>query len=111
MFLEDITTTPTTTTTTTTTTKITWDGCALPHYKGDGSCDDENNTMECDWDGGDCCGDNVNTLWCTDCQCLDPAFKCEDNSNTCEYWANQGYCDHTYVSYMQSECKKSCGLC
>ena len=29
--------------------------CALPNYKGDGNCDDENNNKGCAYDGGDCC--------------------------------------------------------
>ena len=38
----------------------------------DGYCDDINNNMDCSYDGGDCCGCNVNPAWCTECQCLDP---------------------------------------
>jgi hypothetical protein len=40
-------------------------------YRGDGDCDDQNNTEECGYDGGDCCGDNVKTKYCTECQCLE----------------------------------------
>ena len=39
---------------------------------GDNYCDDENNNEGCGWDGGDCCGDNVNTQYCSACECLDP---------------------------------------
>ena len=39
---------------------------------GDGYCDDINNSPDCTYDGGDCCGDNINTDYCTECQCLDP---------------------------------------
>ena len=39
---------------------------------GDNYCDDDNNNEECGWDGGDCCGDNVNTQYCSACECLDP---------------------------------------
>ena len=46
--------------------------CGFPMYKGDGYCDDPNNNCGCDWDGGDCCGDNVRTLFCSICKCLDP---------------------------------------
>ena len=35
-------------------------------------CDDDNNNGACAWDGGDCCGDNVNKQYCTACKCLDP---------------------------------------
>ena len=37
----------------------------------DGYCDDINNNVDCTYDGGDCCGSNVNTAYCTDCQCLE----------------------------------------
>ena len=57
---------------TTTTAKPTTSGCAYPGYKGDNYCDDENNNANCDYDGGDCCGDNVDTSYCTQCLCLDP---------------------------------------
>ena len=46
--------------------------CGTPSWKGDNFCDDENNNCGCEWDGGDCCGDNVNTDYCSICQCLDP---------------------------------------
>ena len=42
-------------------------------FVGDNYCDDENNNAGCNYDGGDCCGDDVNTTWCDDCQCLDPS--------------------------------------
>merc|ERR1712223_907441 len=41
---------------------------------GDGYCDDDNNCSTCQYDGGDCCGDNVQTIYCSDCQCLDPSY-------------------------------------
>ena len=25
--------------------------------------------MECNYDGGDCCGSNINTQYCVECQC------------------------------------------
>ena len=43
--------------------------CANPSWIGDGYCDDETNNEICVWDGGDCCGDNVNTNYCNDCNC------------------------------------------
>ncbi len=36
---------------------------------GDGGCDDVNNVEGCFFDGGDCCLDDVNTEFCTDCEC------------------------------------------
>ena len=37
---------------------------------GDGFCDDITNNKDCNYDGGDCCGPDVNTQFCTECQCL-----------------------------------------
>ena len=47
--------------------------CGFPNWFGDNYCDDENNNEECGYDGGDCCGDNVYTFYCSACQCLDPS--------------------------------------
>ena len=44
-------------------------GCEVPGYHGDSYCDDGNNNEACFFDGGDCCGSNVNTQYCTECQC------------------------------------------
>lgn len=46
----------------------------LDSFIGDGTCDDEVNNSQCNYDGGDCCGDSVDTDYCTDCLCLDPNF-------------------------------------
>jgi len=46
--------------------------CRVPVWKGDGYCDDVNNVASCEYDGGDCCGTNVNTAFCSTCACLDP---------------------------------------
>ena len=65
----------------------------MPNFVGDNECDDENNYESCDWDGGDCCGKNVNTTYCSACECLDPKAPicrspdnfgdnyCDDNNN------------------------------
>ena len=37
-------------------------------FLADGFCDDENNNVECYFDGGDCCFD-VFTYFCVDCNC------------------------------------------
>ena len=42
-------------------------------FLGNGFCEDEYNNEGCQFDGGDCCGSNVNTSECKKCQCLDPA--------------------------------------
>merc|ERR1711860_368441 len=44
-------------------------GCGSPQWQGDYWCDDENNNAECAFDGGDCCGDNVQTTYCSICEC------------------------------------------
>lgn len=46
--------------------------CTDPDFKMDAYCDDDNNTPECDYDGGDCCGVGVNTEYCDECECRDP---------------------------------------
>ena len=43
----------------------------IASFIGDTYCDDSNNNLECNYDGGDCCGANVNTNWCTECLCLE----------------------------------------
>ena len=40
---------------------------------GNGLCDDLMNNAECDYDGGDCCGNNVTYGNCSQCACLNPA--------------------------------------
>ena len=42
----------------------------FPHYIGDGWCEDENNNAGCGFDGGDCCGPDVKTSYCSACECL-----------------------------------------
>ena len=41
-----------------------------PNWIGDSYCDDETNNDGCDFDGGDCCGPDVKTAYCTECECL-----------------------------------------
>ena len=56
--------------------------------QGDGYCDDVNNHKDCDYDGGDCCGENVKKSYCNICECLDPYYKCEFPQNQ-----GDGFCD------------------
>ena len=46
-------------------------GCSNQNWHADGYCDDVNNNEACFFDGGDCCGSNVNTDWCDECLCLE----------------------------------------
>ena len=51
---------------------ISWcTGCMYehPYTIGDGVCNDETNNEGCSYDGGDCCGSNVITQYCTECIC------------------------------------------
>ena len=43
--------------------------CANIGLVGDRYCDDITNTLECNFDGGDCCGVDANTQYCSECQC------------------------------------------
>ena len=64
-------------------------GCEKPGWYADGECDDVNNNEACFFDGGDCCGSNVNTQYCNICQCLE-----EGGGNDCNAgWIADGYCD------------------
>ena len=40
-------------------------------YIGDGYCDDGNNNADCEYDGGDCCGLDINTDYCFECNCFE----------------------------------------
>ena len=69
------TTTNQSTSQTSNTPPTTASGCVFPDYQGDQFCDDENNNANCHYDGGDCCGSNVNITYCTQCLCLDPSHQ------------------------------------
>merc|ERR1712004_36443 len=68
-----------------------WDSCSS-NWVGDGACDDECNTEDNSWDGGDCCGPDVNDWWRVDCECLDPnsedfgAVGGQDEEDPCTFW-------------------------
>ena len=54
-----------------TSTTTTLSGACTQYWIGDAHCDDINNNVECNFDGGDCCGANVNTDYCSVCLCLE----------------------------------------
>ena len=78
---------------------------------GDGYCDDETNVLECNFDDGDCCGPNITTTHCTECQCLEVIVPPSGNilfkyiilnlipfnflkiDCTIPQWIGDGYCD------------------
>ena len=37
---------------------------------GNGFCNDDTNIAGCNYDGGDCCGYNINSEHCTECTCF-----------------------------------------
>ena len=43
--------------------------CPYLELIGDGFCFDESNNANCNFDGGDCCGYDVKTDFCSDCRC------------------------------------------
>ena len=59
-------------------------------FAGDDFCDDECNTEEWEWDGGDCCGPSAEFIFCFDCMCLDPSSddfgSVGDNGGWMESW-------------------------
>ena len=48
------------------------DSYVLSYEIGGGLCDDFPNNEICNYDGGDCCGEQITNGFCTKCQCLDP---------------------------------------
>ena len=53
------------------------ENCFNPFWAGDGWCDDGLNTPECNYDNGDCCGDDVLTssYYCVECECKNPTYQ------------------------------------
>ena len=56
----------------------------------------DNNNAGCNWDGGDCCGDDVNTQFCSACECLDPS---EQEGCGSPQWQGDNYCDDGKKSF------------
>ena len=83
-------------------------GCELPAgwniaSVGNGYCEDAVNNLDCNYDGGDCCGSNVSTDICTKCICFEdlncPAPLevigngfCNDETNNAECNFDGGDC-------------------
>ena len=72
---------------------------------GNGYCDDWSNNEECDWDGGDCCGNYVDTKFCIKCECRAPNFEVKQ----CNYkQIGNGICND---ELNNEECKWDGGDC
>ena len=75
-------------------------------WKGDKTCDDDNNNAGCAWDGGDCCGAN-NYKHCKKCACRDCTFAAKSDACTknikgkCNLpdYVGDGVCDDEYVLF------------
>ena len=67
-----------------------FESCFMPngHKIGNGVCNDELNLISCDYDGGDCCLNQVNIYACTRCLCHKDPQKCP-NTNL----MGNGVCD------------------
>lgn len=89
---------------------------------GDGFCDDLFNIAKCNFDNGDCCLENVDTSFCTQCNCYQiPSIDnvicaftdfvangyCEDFANVRECAFDGGDCcgDQDYSYCAQCQCK------
>ena len=72
---------------------------------GDGACNDETNTAVCNYDGGDCCLNVINTDHCSECTCYMGEFcatgfhhpsvgdgSCNDDTNIVECGYDGGDC-------------------
>ena len=80
-------------------------GCDNVTLVHNGFCNDETNNLNCNYDGGDCCGYNINSEHCTECTCFHQetclagvthAFVgdgiCNDETNIAECSYDNGDC-------------------
>ena len=83
--------------------------CHESTWKGDKTCDDENNHCGCGWDGGDCCGTTkeYDFLYCKVCKCLDPKHKSQGVVCHAAH-IGDSYCDpgnnHANCKYDGGDC-------
>ena len=66
-------------------------GCKYPEMNGDGFCNDENNNIHCNFDGGDCCYSLVIDTFCSKCLCL--TGNDTQNYGEINPVIGDGYCD------------------
>ena len=50
--------------------------CEYPHFINNGYCEDFSNTEECEFDGGDCCLEEIITTSCEVCMCYNSCMHC-----------------------------------
>ena len=105
-----------------TTFHLNFQGCETPGTVGDGYCDDHVHNAECNYDGGECCGSNVNTYFCADCVCYSQHCDgpqefisdgyCNDETNNadCNYdgrWLLWRVCQHRPLFKLCLLCRVS----
>ena len=67
------------------------------NWKGDGVCDDDLNNQACGFDGGDCCLENVNLSFCTDCLCLENEQTTPATTSTTTAFTTNNYPGEYYL--------------
>ena len=76
---------------------------------GDGFCNDETNNPECNFDGGDCCGQCILKHQCSECTCLQSDV---DEHNVTNSLVGDGYCnDETNNPDCNFDGGDCCGPC
>ena len=89
-----------------TTIYLAFQGCESPGIVNNGYCHDHVNTAECNYDGGDCCGPNVNILNCDDCICY------SQHCDSPQEFISDGYCnDETNNADCNYDGGDCCGGC
>ena len=84
-----------------------FEGCPTPEIVGDGFCEDHVNNAECNFDGGDCCGSNVDFSFCQYCICYST-----DCDASLQELIDDGYCnDETNNEECNFDGGDCCGSC
>ena len=86
------------------------EGCLDPSWHGDGYCDDVNNVEACFFDGGDCCGSDVNTDYCEQCFCYEEFPECVYLSDV-KLIGNKVCNDETNIDVCNYDGEDCCGAC
>ena len=72
--------------------------CSYALFEGDGICDDDDNTLGCNFDQGDCCLSNdTNPIvfdFCTECICYDCIYTSTVGDGYCDDASNNAMCDY-----------------
>ena len=82
--------------------------CSNVLLVGNGFCNDETNTVACNYDGGDCCINFVNKENCSECHCyLEESCKAGFHP-----YVGDGYCnDETNIEICKYDGNDCCGFC